>query len=279
MLIKEGVAPASVIGSLHDLITQLENVASTWGAGADAWQFGQNSYLQVAETMETVLRNWFDDDDGVGAGVYGGNYRLVRDMTQDSPRPYPLVRAEVDRQVRALTALQAKLNALQSLQDRPGALAVLDTNVLMHYQRLDEIPWAEVVGVAPVRIILPICVIDELDNKKYTGSDRMSRRADLAVRVLRQYSELLRPGNAATLPDGTTIEILLDEPRHERLPNPDEELLARCLLLLRAIGRQLTVITGDLGMQLRADATGLTATEVPERYAKDATRRAQVDNA
>lgn len=44
----------------------------------------------------------------------------------------------------------------------------------------------------PVRVILPICVIDELDNKKYTGSDRMSRRADLAIRALRLYSGDLR---------------------------------------------------------------------------------------
>ena len=72
----------------------------------------------------------------------------------------------------------------------------------MHYQRLDEIPWAEVLGVTLVRIILPICVIDELDNKKYTGSDRMSRRADLAIRALRQYSADLRPGSALLCPTG-----------------------------------------------------------------------------
>jgi hypothetical protein len=36
----------------------------------------------------------------------------------------------------------------------------------MHYQRLDEILWVEVLGASPVRIIVPICVIDELDNKK-----------------------------------------------------------------------------------------------------------------
>jgi predicted ribonuclease YlaK len=124
----------------------------------------------------------------------------------------------------------------------------------MHYQRPDEIPWAEVLGATAVRIILPICVIDELDNKKYTGSDRMSRRADLAIRALRQHSGDLRPGRAATWPDGTTLEVFLDEPGHVRKANPDEELLSRCMLLQRAIGRPVTIVTGDLGMQLRADA-------------------------
>jgi hypothetical protein len=36
----------------------------------------------------------------------------------------------------------------------------------------------------------------------------------------------LRPGTAATLPDGTTLEVFLDEPGHVRMANPDEELIA-----------------------------------------------------
>lgn len=144
----------------------------------------------------------------------------------------------------------------------------------MHYHKLDELPWAVVLGVTAVRIILPICVIDELDNKKYTGSDRMSRRADLAIRALRQYSADLRPGYAATMPDGTTLEVYLDDPGHVRMANPDEELRSRCMLLQRAIGRPVTLVTGDLGMQLRADAHGLGHAEMPNKYAKDAQRRA-----
>jgi len=104
----------------------------------------------------------------------------------------------------------------------------------------------------------------------------MSRRADQAIRVLREYSAGLRPGNAATLPDATTLEIFLDEPGHQRLANPDEELLARCRLLQRTIDRPLRVVTGDMGMQLWAEALELAAVEVHERYAKDAARRAQV---
>jgi predicted ribonuclease YlaK len=117
-------------------------------------------------------------------------------------------------------------------------------------------------------------VIDELDNKKYTGSDRMSRRADLAIRALRQYSADLRPGSAATLPGGTTLEVFLDDPGHVRMANPDEELRSRCMLLQRATGRPIALVTGDLGMQLRADAHGLRYAEMPDKYAKDAKRRA-----
>jgi hypothetical protein len=46
------------------------------------------------------------------------------------------------------------------------------------------------------------------------------------------------------LPNGTTLEIFLDDPGHVRLTNPDEELRSRCLLLQRAIGRPVTLVTG-----------------------------------
>jgi len=47
-------------------------------------------------------------------------------------------------------------------------------------------------------------------------------------------------------------------------------------MLQRSIGRPLTVVTGDFGMQLRAEAHGVAAVEIPERYAEDAKRRSRV---
>ncbi|MGH3826905.1 MAG: PIN domain-containing protein [Pseudonocardiaceae bacterium] len=260
---------------MDDMIRRMQQIPGGW-ARPDSWALVQNSYLQLVETLEQALRSWFEDDDGAVAGLYGEHYKLIREMAAATPRPAPLINDEAARQVRALERLSAKVQALEALRNREGHVAVLDTNVLMHYHRLGEIPWAEVLGVAPVRIILPICVIDELDNKKYAGSDRMSRRADLAVRALRQYSAGLRPGSAATLPDGTTLEVFLDDPGHARMANPDEELRSRCMLLQRATGRPVTLVTGDLGMQLRAGAHGLGHAEMPEKYAKDARRRAAV---
>jgi hypothetical protein len=272
MFLNEHAPPAAVISGLDDMIRRLQQIPGGW-ARPDSWATVQNSYLQLVETLEQALRSWFEDDDGAVTGLYGEHYKLIRDMTAATPRPAPLINDEVARQVRVLEQLRAKVQALEALRVRGGQIAVLDTNALMHYQRPDEIPWAEVLGAPAVRIILPIRVIDELDNKKYTGSDRMSRRADLAIRALRQHSGDLHPGSAATLPDGTTLEVFLDDPDHMRIANPDEELLFRCLLLQRAIGRTVTIVTGDLGMQLRADALGLGQAEIPDKYSKDAMRR------
>ncbi|MHB1595613.1 MAG: PIN domain-containing protein [Streptosporangiaceae bacterium] len=277
MLFSESATPATVTAGLDDMIARLQQIPAGW-ARPDSWPAVQNSYLQLVETIENALRSWFDDDDGATQGLYGEHYKLIRGMTASTPRPSPLINDEAARQVRALETLKGAVAGLQALRSREGQIAVLDTNVLMHYQRPDKIAWADILGVPQVRIILPVIVIDELDNKKYTGSDRMSRRAGLAIAALRQHSASLRPGGAAMLPDGTTLEVFLDEPGHARMPNPDEELRSRCMLLQRAISRPVTIVTGDLGAQLRAGAHGLSHAEMPAKYAKDALRRASVSD-
>jgi predicted ribonuclease YlaK len=198
---------------------------------------------------------------------------MIRDMTASTPRPSPLINDEADRQVRVLEALRTQLQAFQIPRERPGLPMILDTNVLMHYQRLDRVPWAEVFKTGQVRLVLPVCVINELGNKKYTGSDEMSGRADLAPRALRQYGKELRPGSAAAFEDGTTLEVFLDKPGHQRKINLDEELLSRSVVPRRVIERPVIIVTGDFGMQLRIDARGLDYAEMPDKYAKDNKRR------
>ena len=42
------------------------------------------------------------------------------------------------------------------------------------------------------------------------------------------------------------------------------------LMIQRATGRPVTIVTGDLGIQLRADTHGLGQAEMPGKYSKDA---------
>lgn len=72
--------------------------------------------------------------------------------------------------------------------------------------------------------------------------------------------------------DGTKCEVLLDEAGHARKANPDEELLSRALSLQRSLSRQVTVVTGDMRIQLRGAALGLAEAVMPEKYVKDAQR-------
>jgi predicted ribonuclease YlaK len=63
---------------------------------------------------------------------------------------------------------------------------------------------------------------------------------------------------------------------HLRKANPDEEFLERVALFERAVGHSAVIVTGDLGMRLRADARGHRYAEMPAKYAKDALRRKEV---
>lgn len=190
MLLKEGATPTSVVTGLDDMIGRLQRVA-----GGSNWSAARDAYLVVLEAVDPSLRSWFEDDDGAGVGMHGDHYKLIREMSGYTARPLPLIDDEIGRQVRVLEALKADVRALESLRARPGRLVVLDTNTLMHFHRPDGIPWTDVVGSdGQVRIILPICVLDELDNKKYTGSDRMARRAQNALKVLRGYKANFSPG-------------------------------------------------------------------------------------
>ncbi len=279
MLMSENTDPAGIIDGLEGLIKAwFGGVSSFWARGED-WREVQNFYLQAVETADAQLAAMFDDDDGVAAGLFSSEYRLIREMTDATPRKAPLIDNEVRRQVHALESLREKARGALALRARPGSPVILDTNVLMHYHRPDEVSWREVTGEQPVRIILPMLVIDELDNKKYTGSDTMARRAAQAIRVLRRHSNGLQPDGAIVFGDGTTLEFLADDPGHSRTPNPDEELLNRAAFAQQAIGKPVTIVTGDLGMQLRASVRGLRHAVMPGKYAKDAQRRGDTGQA
>ena len=138
MLLSKGATPLAVIDGLDDMIRRMQQIPGGW-ARPDSWALVQNSYLQLVETLEQALRSWFEDDDGAVAGLYGEHYKLICEMTASTSRPSPLINDEAARQVRVLERLRAKVKTLEALRGRKGQIAVLDTNVFMHYQRLDEI--------------------------------------------------------------------------------------------------------------------------------------------
>lgn len=281
MMLRSDRSATNALERLRDRIRELEAVKETWGIGAAAVEPGKQAYLRAIENAEQAAAGFFEDDDGFTAGIYSEAYRLIRAMDTSTDRPYPLVSTEVDRQVTALNRLVAKLEGLQTLIDREGQPIILDTNVLMHYQRPDEVNWPPIIGTREaVRIVLPVLIIEELDNKKYTGSDKMAARANNAIKALRDYGKDLRPGRCAVFEGaGATLEVWLDDPNHRRKTNPDAELLDRALLLQRVLGRSVTVVSGDLGMQLRADSHGLAHAQMPNKYAKDAVRRLAAEKA
>jgi len=121
--------------------------------------------------------------------------------------PYSSTAPQVESASRsALKALRDDLKQrLERARAAPGAITVIDTNVLLHHQLPDSVAWREVVGQESVRLVIPLRVIEELDEKKLLRERKAPRPCPRAP------SEALRARRRrrrAQAPEG--------RPRHDR---------------------------------------------------------------
>lgn len=233
-------------------------------------------YVKWADDCEKALRKIFPDPSVIHS-VHTPRYWQI--VTQNVTHLKELV-IEAEREVQAanLDALATALGGYLQLRERPGDLAVVDTCALINYQRIDQIRWRQLVpGSGPLRVVIPHLVLDELDDKRYLGSDKVKDRARSAITPLEERQETLeRDGYADLIDAATTVEYLLDPPGHQRRTNPDEEILERARFLHHVTGRQVALITGDYGMRVRCTAAykGLRAVPMPASHARDQSRGA-----
>jgi hypothetical protein len=258
--LKEGVPPKQALDALRPYVQTAGNVLSTAGHldNADL----RNGYLKWVEGLEMHLAT-LTHDVAVITMLQSDRYWRIRELDGGTPRPFPLVQAEINLQKATLERFLDDLEQrVQRLSDAPGCLVVLDTNVLLHYVPPAQIPWPDVMGVAEVRLIVPLRVIEELDAKKY------AQRSDLAGRaraLLPQLEAALESGGApGALRDGVTIEVPLDTGPRERPADADTEILNTCKEIQGLTGRPVALVTADTAMRIRAEAYGLRVERLPE---------------
>lgn len=69
-------------------------------------------------------------------------------------------------------------------------------------------------------MIIPLAIIDELDNKKYVRREEFQQRAREMLALIDRY-ETAAPDAYVPLQEGVTFEILPDEPGHFRAASTD----------------------------------------------------------
>jgi PIN domain len=186
LYLKDGVQPTQAIETLTARILAAKNLSGAVspggiGPGSDAIYLmrRQSDYLQWAEGTEGQLGNLTHDPD-VLAIPHTPAYYEIRQLIPSSLRAIAFIDSEIARQVRSLEALRDDLELrLGRARAAPGAIAILDTNVLLHHQLPDSVAWREVIGQESVRLVIPLRVIEELDEKKYfasEGDDRCNGR-------------------------------------------------------------------------------------------------------
>jgi hypothetical protein len=162
--------------------------------------------------------------------------RECRDLTFGGTsllRPREFLDGKIDVWQARLNEAIIQLKALKPFIDRPGHIVVLDTSAFIEGEFFTEFGWRSLDGVpaeGPVRLVVPITVVDELDDLK---RDRNPRASGRARSVLRELRELHGPAPLAAAElkgrPGVTMEVFLDDSWHERRPDTDAEIIDRAV--------------------------------------------------
>jgi hypothetical protein len=263
LLLKDGVEPGRALQVLRDLVTESGNVTNSARPPNPA-EMLRLAYMEWVERAEMQLGGLTHDLEIITM-LQTPRYWQISTSLPVMPRPSPIVDAEIKVQQAALGGLIGDLvRRVDRAARAPGEIAVLDTNVLLEYQEPNKIPWTNLLGAELIRLILPVRVIEELDAKKYSGNERLSKRARALLPRLEQMVE--NDGSPREFAVGTTIEVLLADPPRFRPSDADEEILAVCLELQRLTGGRLTLVTADTGSRLRAAAQGTRTVGLPAAY-------------
>lgn len=223
-----------------------------------------DAYWNILSLGSTQAQNdgWTNDPD------------VMRNRVR-AARPFNgVLSAEIDRQAKALEHLRAELEALKQLASRDGIPIVYDTNMLNHWQQPGGIRWQEVLkangeNASPVRLVIPLRVIDELDKQKYSQGD-LGKRAAAAIRYLERVLKDGKPGEPVYLREKATLEVWVDT--DDRGGDADLSIL-RCAADLDNLHGDTgaRVLTDDCGMRLRANQMGLKVLRLPNDLRKPGT--------
>lgn len=273
-----GIPIDQLLEVLHSEATNLSNLRSGPGTAIDRF----NAYLkwssEVVMHLGPMLRPG-DLEHLVTTPRYWTLQTLDPAARQLSLAGF--VDLEVSERLRTFELERDSLRtSIERWRARQGWLIVADTNVYLHHdQYFDEVDWAALVGARldGVHLVLPLLVVDELDRHKRgqrgkkvssTNSEEVRTRARV---TLKKIDESMSPGASVTIHPSrfpergqVTAEVLLDPADHVRLEDADAEIVDRAVAVKQLAQRDVTVVTFDVGMKMRAQAAGLRVVRLSE---------------
>ena len=144
-----------------------------------------------------------------------------------------MLNTEWSERERAFVAAVSDVDAeIQRWNQQPGVLTVLDTSFyITHPDKLDDVDLVPALGVRnePIRVVVPILIVDELDGLKRSGDRHTRWRAGLQLSPSSTASvkntlgpAVLRPEDFTAVAEETgeiprgkvTLEVLFDPPGH-----------------------------------------------------------------
>lgn len=252
--------PDGAIALLKELAVNCHGYAQPGRANTPAER--RDAYVQWATLTEGRLRTILSTLD---AAVFfdGPRHRDICSMTPGS-QLLPMISAEIQTLSDRFGTLACELDSARKLFKGPSKWVIPDTSFYIEdsdkIEDVDFHPLANTVG--PVAVLIPMVIVDELDQLKRSSSRDARWRAGYSLAVIdRVVRDPPLPGilhpEAYMPPRGqVTLQIVFDPPGHRRLPINDDEIVDRCLACL-PFTRDLMIITYDTGQSTRARAAGL----------------------
>ncbi len=150
----------------------------------------------------------------------------------------------------------------------PAYLVILDTSMFINQAApFDETDWHARLGIDAIRgirLVVPMIVVDQLDNLKDRGPKGVDTSAREALkRLTTLYSPLADMSLSQPLPSVNGVDIcVLEDPRgpYTRYPDSDAEVIRRAVALQTTTGRTTMLATRDVAMSFRARFEGLAVT-------------------
>jgi len=249
---------AQVITTLQSLLYECENCRN----GQDALQ-ARDAYLRWVEKADAQYGSLFTHS-ALEDGLHSPGYWEIHRLRFDSPRPFPMIHREIRVQCDRIERVSADLQRLREFIERPGDLVVPDTSALVQGEYFEDFDWAGELGLSgPVRLIIPVAVLEELDQLKDRERGRAQKRARSVVRRLRELARKVPPGAPVPVRKGVTFEVLWEDGDHVRLAITDVEITEQALLLHELTGREVLLACADATMEFRARQAGLTVYDMP----------------
>ena len=256
-----GASPRDAAAALRERALEARNILGAAHTGGGMLR----AYLQYALDSVRQLDNHFVASD-VRRLIQTRRYWSLQSSTDGVAVDLipSVILEEVSDKSRDLEAAALRLESDHARWQR-GRLVVPDTSALIHGPKVWDWDPAADLGFrdSSVHIVVPIQVLDELDDLKEATKQHTRNRARrtlnwLNMKMGNQQSVLLRRGGAEESDEGLIVrgdvylDVLLDDPGHQRLPIADDEIVDRAAAVEAVAGHAVTLVTNDHGQAYRA---------------------------
>jgi hypothetical protein len=279
-----GVRADHLLPTITSIKTSAQNGRGSGGNAVEALV----KYAEWASESERLLRGLISSED-IERLLYTSAYRRCMDAlsyvgnSSLSRVVHSMLGVEWQERIKVFEEIEQDLRK-QSSAWGGAELVVFDTNVyIRHPAKFGEMDFSTMLELrGDVLLVIPMVVVDELDNLKQHSVELTRWRARYTSSYIDRLFGSFPDGQAslgvreqqvgltnAPIHWSIGAKLLLDPPQHTRLVRPDDEIVDRTATLSAVTGKPITIVTYDTGMRIRAKVAGLECVLLKEELGEE----------